>query len=331
MVPEKGCLAGESPYLRVSRRQWQAEAPGGACVRVNCWYDHGDSNGGATLSFKRLRKAGNAGGQEMENRVAGKMKEKIGSPEFNQAMPAVLIFGCRRQGRGRHVSALLLSLIALFLFGCQQQQSESTVSKSGRTEACPFELSQTFRAAAGDAFDKLQSLESNELQGLLFYQPAYQDAGVTVSKVERVASNADEVKFSDIVALYFSEINIYRHQTQLVNGLQKNEEFDRKNPAIARQVFAEHPDMRNRPTSASILQQLFETEELQKKHRAIIGACLNASHETTEPSGNQPLIDERRKLENERYWAARDAAAARPKRKVNNEPQFVDEARPKPR
>jgi hypothetical protein len=110
---------------------------------------------------------------------------------------------------------------------------------------------------------------------------------------------------------------MYRHETQLANGLQKNEEFDRKNPAIARQLFAEHPEMRDRPTSASILQQLFETEELQKKRRAIIGVCLNASHEATDPSDSQPLIDERRKLENERYWAARDAAAAASKRKVN--------------
>lgn len=173
------------------------------------------------------------------------------------------------------------TFLTFFLFGCQQQpvasQHEPT-AKSTKTEACPYELSQTFRAAAGDAFDKLQSLESNELQGKFFYQPAYQDTNVAVSKVERLASNADEVQFSNRVTLYLFEINLYRQETELTSIIRKGEQLARENSDIMPDVYEQHPELRPTTSSRSVLKEVVVTDEQQKKLRGEIGGCLNASH-----------------------------------------------------
>jgi len=99
-------------------------------------------------------------------------KQKIGSHEFkNFVMHAAVISKCHREGS--HISALLLGVIAMFSFGCQHRD-EATTSRAGQIKAnqdCLYELSPSFRDVAEDAFDKLQSLESNELQGKLSISP----------------------------------------------------------------------------------------------------------------------------------------------------------------
>jgi hypothetical protein len=126
------------------------------------------------------------------------MENKMANAEAHQFGFQTMARSTRRS-EGENITLLILIFIAMVSVGCQHP--EATTSKAGQIKPnkdCPYELSQSFRDAAGDAFDKLQSLESNELQGKLFYQPAYQEAGVAVSKVERISSNADEVKFSDM-------------------------------------------------------------------------------------------------------------------------------------
>jgi hypothetical protein len=259
-------------------------------------------------------------------------KNKIGSPGFWQSVVhAAVISRCGRERR--HMSALLLGVIAVFLFGCRHPDETITSYKASPISSnknCPYELSESFRDAAGDAFDKLQSLESNELQGKLFYQPAYQEAGVAVSKAKRIASQPDDVKLSNIIASYLDDTDLYRIYTKSANTMKTLESMAAESPDVADKVAEDSPNLHQERSNA--VGKLREIKEKQRKNRALIGACLNASHETEIPPDYQSLIkdDERRKLENERYWAARDAAAAASKRKVNKEPQFVDEPRSKP-
>jgi hypothetical protein len=229
---------------------------------------------------------------EVTNR---RMKKKIG--EFKQfPLHAVVGSGCHREGR--HIGALLLGVMAMFSFGCQYRD-EGTASKASQisndkvvqikaTKDCPYELSQSFRDAAGDAFDKLQSLESNELQGQIFYQPAYQEAVVGVLKARRIASNPDEVKLSAIIASYRDDIDLYRMHTNSANILKDLESMAGEDSWVGDKVLDEHPHVHQERSNA--VGKVREDKENQRKNRAILGACLNASHETKKLSDYQSLI-----------------------------------------
>lgn len=157
-------------------------------------------------------------------------------------------------------SAAIVLLLLVALLYVKQPKEKSVLDKyeaqekpvpSGESgvpsDGCKYKnLSATFRDAAGDAFDRIQSLESNVLKGEIFYQPASQEAGRAVLKAQRIASNPDEENLSSILNTYHFLIEVYRSDV-LLGSTSKAAE------------------------SAS--------KEGQQQTRATIGACLNARRE----------------------------------------------------
>jgi hypothetical protein len=107
--------------------------------------------------------------------------------------------------------------------GSNLKSSETNDGGRASAQVCQYrQLSQNFRDVAGDAFDKLESLESIELEGKIYYQPANKEAGLAVLKAKRIASSEDEVNLSYQISFYYSAIDNYRLDAELVDLAIKN-------------------------------------------------------------------------------------------------------------
>jgi hypothetical protein len=179
---------------------------------------------------------------------------------------------------------LLLTFVAMTSVGCEHPSNDEvrvvqaqpvTLMKTYRD--CSLEnLSESFRQVAGDTFDRLQSLESNELEGKIFYQPAEQEAERAVLKTQRIASRPDEIKLAELMSTYLLNTDLYRHTTILVN---RTKNIEAEDPEIVRQVYREHPGLKL-PSSAYYIQQLSKAKEDQQQSKTIIAACVSAPKES---------------------------------------------------
>ncbi len=126
-------------------------------------------------------------------------------------------------------------------------------------KACRYpKLSSAFREVAGDAFDRLQTLEESELKGKIFFEAANQNASTTLFKAQRYASSPDEVKFTEILVKYRDITTLYRSTMEFSNALRS---------------LPEDPKDKSPKLDPQVVKTQYENE--QKDLKATISACLS--------------------------------------------------------